>query len=248
MDRRQSKTRAAIFRAFTDLIGKYAYSQITVQKIIDAADIGRTTFYTHFETKDTLLKALCEDLFGHIVSGAGAACPLPTLTPSDSDYRAFVTHILYHLADRREAFTRLLASDSRDLFLRYFKEELYRRLAPLWLREGSAPPRDIPADYLLNHFTSSFVESMDWWIRHGMHESPETVTEYFAAVIDPVLTTAPPMQAQDTDAHSGIPAAARTDTSAAVRRRGRELIRRYRREHRNRPAPTASSSSDAAQR
>ena len=36
MDRRQRKTRDAIFNAFADLLGQQAYHRITVQQIIDA--------------------------------------------------------------------------------------------------------------------------------------------------------------------------------------------------------------------
>ena len=67
MDRRQRKTREAIFRAFTGLLAKKNYHQITVQDILDAADVGRTTFYAHFETKEYLLRDLCAELFGHII-------------------------------------------------------------------------------------------------------------------------------------------------------------------------------------
>ena len=43
MDRRQRKSRKAILSAFSRLLERKSYSRITVQEIIDEADVGRTT-------------------------------------------------------------------------------------------------------------------------------------------------------------------------------------------------------------
>ena len=72
MDRRQRRTREAIFRAFTELLAKKSLDRITVGEIIERADVGRATFYAHFETKDFLLRELCRELFCHVFDATGA--------------------------------------------------------------------------------------------------------------------------------------------------------------------------------
>ena len=46
-DRRITKTRKAIYQAFLQLLNQKDYEAITVQEIIDLADVGRSTFYSH---------------------------------------------------------------------------------------------------------------------------------------------------------------------------------------------------------
>ena len=79
MDRRQKKTRTAIFEAFIQLLSEGDYAQITVGQIIDRADVGRATFYAHFETKDFLLRELCRENSPHI--GAELAALVTTYHP-----------------------------------------------------------------------------------------------------------------------------------------------------------------------
>lgn len=187
MDRRQKKTREAIFTAFTSLLAQKNYNQISVQEIIDAANVGRTTFYAHFETKDYLLKDLCEELFGHIID---TAMGLPhghyhysCGTATDSVF----LHLLRHLQENDRNILELLSSQNNDLFLRYFKSNLKKLIISQYAQNGLLKNSKLPEDYLVNHITSCFVETVSWWLSHNMEESPEQITEYFLATIEPIL-------------------------------------------------------------
>lgn len=173
MDRRQRKSREAIFRAFSTLLSRKRYEQITVQDIIDEADIGRSTFYAHFETKDMLLKEMCCDIFDHIF--AGEHCDYPEQSPA---LQSRLAHILWHLQERKADVLGILASDSGTLFMAYFRERL-ETLFSLYLPAFSG---QVGQDFLLNHLVGSFVEAVRWWARHGMDASPETVAANYCAL------------------------------------------------------------------
>ena len=65
-DRRITKTRKSIYTAFLQLLNQKSFETITVQEIIDLADVGRSTFYSHYESKELLLDELCRYLFHHL--------------------------------------------------------------------------------------------------------------------------------------------------------------------------------------
>ncbi len=186
MDRRQKKTRDAIFKAFTTLLTKKGYNQISVQDIIDEANIGRTTFYAHFETKDYLLKDLCEELFGHIVDTA-TGLPHAHFHCSSSAEDSVFLHLLRHLQENDWNILQLLSSENNEIFLRYFKSNLKTLVISQYANKGLLKKSALPSDYLVNHISSSFVETVSWWIKNKMSQTPEQITEYFLATIEPIL-------------------------------------------------------------
>ncbi len=187
MDRRQQKTRAAIFTAFSNLSAEKSYNKITVQEIIDAANIGRTTFYAHFETKDALLKALCEELFGHIISTAMDYRHTHGLYFDRSAPKSVFCHLLQHLQENDYNILGLLSGESSEIFLRYFKDSLNELIQSQFVNRDRKVNTDIPQDFLINHISGSFVEMTLWWIKGRMRQSPEELDRYFRAVIEPVI-------------------------------------------------------------
>lgn len=183
MDRRQRKTREAIFSAFTALLSEKEVNKITVGEIIERADIGRATFYAHFETKDYLLKALCEELFCHIFDSTKKdghnhkhifECDAP-----ESVY----LHLLQHLQKNDNRILQLLTCENNDVFLQYFKSGLTNLIKDLPLKTEDP---NLPRDFLINHISTAFVETVRWWIKGSMKLSPETVYSYFKSVINQI--------------------------------------------------------------
>jgi len=57
IDRRVARTRATLHHVLLRLIIERGYDDISVQDICAAADIGRSTFYTHYTGKDDLKRS-----------------------------------------------------------------------------------------------------------------------------------------------------------------------------------------------
>ena len=187
MDRRQQKTRAAIFAAFSTLLAEKSYDKITVQEIIDTANVGRTTFYAHFEAKDDLLKTLCEELFGHIISSTLDCTHTHGLYSEKNAPESVFCHLLQHLQEDENNILELLSCESSELFLRYFKNSLNELVQNQFVTQNRKNNTDIPQDFLVYHISGSFVEMVLWWIKSRMKQTPEELDRYFRAVIEPVL-------------------------------------------------------------
>lgn len=187
MDRRQQKTRAAIFSAFSTLLEEKNYNKITVQEIIDKANVGRTTFYAHFETKDDLLKALCEELFSHILRSAADIVHTSGLYSNNCAPESVFCHLLQHLRQNENNILGLLSCESSEVFLRYFKDSLNELVKKQFVDKYYGNNTKIPMDFLVNHISSSFVEMVMWWIKGQMKESPEDLDRYFRQIIEPIL-------------------------------------------------------------
>lgn len=176
LDRRQRKTRKAIFNAFESLMIEEHYSAITVAHIIERADIGRSTFYSHFETKDELLIAMCTEMFDHIFAGVNSDC-VTHATLKTPDLCGMLAHLLYHLRDTHHGVCGKLLKEGEPHFTASFRQ----RLADLIERNMPEVPKEVPHDLEMAILVSSFCEAVTWWFSPQEQPSGSDAAERQAA-------------------------------------------------------------------
>ena len=173
MDRRQRKTRKAIFDAFEKLMAQGHYSQVTVAQIIDEADVGRSTFYAHFETKDELTEQICAEMFDHIFEGVDSHCVTHAQLETP-DLQGKLAHLLYHLRDAHSGVAGKLLMEGEPHFTAYFR----MKLAELYETEMPASPSDMPTDLFESLLVSAFCQAISWWFKGGCQTPPEKLASW----------------------------------------------------------------------
>lgn len=170
-DRRINKTKKAIYQAFLQLLNSKRYETITVQEIIDLADVGRSTFYSHYESKELLLDELCRYLFHHLFEREEHL--------STEDYLA---HIFLHFKKNQDHITSLLLSKN-DYFLRQLQKELRHHVYPMVVPYLQTVHPKIPSSYLKHLVVSHFIETLSWWLKKGKSYTEQEVVQFYLVIL-----------------------------------------------------------------
>jgi AcrR family transcriptional regulator len=72
-ERRAAETRVRLFRCALQLIAERGYTNVTVEDITEAADVGKGTFFNYFETKDHVLGVMAEIQLSKVREAASLA-------------------------------------------------------------------------------------------------------------------------------------------------------------------------------
>ena len=174
LDRRQRRTRKAIYEAFEELVSENTYRSVTVAQIIERADVGRSTFYAHFDSKDDLLDQMCDEIFMHVFEGVE--------TDSHTHERleavtleGMLAHLLYHLRDNHRGVCGKLLAEGEPLFSARFRRQLSDFFAP------RLPERSnwVPTDLMESLLVSSFCQAVAWWFDQDYETAPEQLAHWY---------------------------------------------------------------------
>jgi AcrR family transcriptional regulator len=167
-DRRQRRTREALLSAFGGLIlgRRHRYAKIKVDDIVSSADVGRSTFYEHYKSKDDVLIA---SMAGMLDVLAGAV----TETPDEQHIECVLAHFVEMRSFAREVLWDQGAQHvgpriARDL-ARRVEVHLRERLAA----RGGAPV--ITLDLLAMQIAESQLALVRAWLFGRSEATPQSI-------------------------------------------------------------------------
>ena len=185
-DRRVQRTQGLLHGALASLIHEKAYDAIAVKEILARADVGRSTFYTHFRDKDELLESGIRDM----LRASGTTSPMRSTGLANRVLR-FSLPIFEHIERYRGASD--FSADAQGQAVVH--EHLRRVLVELIThdlrqmgqhRQGSG--RRVPCDLLAQHVASTFLLVLNWWAESEEPLPSREVNDLFRALILPAVT------------------------------------------------------------
>jgi AcrR family transcriptional regulator len=178
IDRRVRQTRAALLSALPALMMERGYERITIQNLLDRADVGRATFYAHFDSKDDLLAGSVANLRTWLVQA----------WRTEPDQRlGFTLPLFQHLASHRAIYEKSIAPASEmsvERHIRQMLDGLVREdLANRRGQGAQAAAVELAVHYVIGALWSIIV----WWVESGMRLPPAEINAIFQRLAFPGL-------------------------------------------------------------
>jgi AcrR family transcriptional regulator len=158
------------------------YDAIAVKEILDRADVGRSTFYTHFRDKDELLDGSIHEM----IRGTHDVSQNPDVLER---IVAFSLPILEHIDRHRQTAGPKMARNSRLVIHQHLERVLADRIADdlgAAMCRGRSPS-GVPAELIAGHVAATFVLVLNWWVERDTALMPAEVDERFRALVLPAL-------------------------------------------------------------
>lgn len=170
-DRRVQKTREAIYAAFLKLLNAKGYDRMTVQDVIDLANVGRSTFYAHYASKEALLEQLCQELFHHLFH-----------QQQEIGFEDYVKHILGHFRENKDSVASLLLA-KEPYFLLKLSVELEHDVYPQLMATYVPQKVGLPEAFVKQFIISSFIETLTWWLHQRQPITEGELLAYYLQMI-----------------------------------------------------------------
>lgn len=172
-DRRTKKTRQLLRGALLALLKEKRYNEISVQDIIERADVARSTFYVHYVDKDDLLTGgygIFAENLDHQVSAHPEA-------GSDS---AFSARLWFEHVQAQSDILKIIAKDpAMDLAMKTLRTIIHRSVQQGMKTHHQVEHAAVPMSMIVDYLTDSLMTLIKWWVTDGMKRTPKQMDELF---------------------------------------------------------------------
>jgi AcrR family transcriptional regulator len=185
IDRRVARTRGMLHQALRSLILEKGYEAISVEDICDRANVGRSTFYAHFTSKDDLKRSgllhLRQELLDH---HRGASASMPASVRPLGFSRAMFEHAREH----RHLYRALVGTKGGGIALETIRQTLCDFVRGELTTTGAKDTNGVPREFIVQHIVGSYMAVLTWWLDGGAKLPPEQMDEFFQRVMKPGAT------------------------------------------------------------
>lgn len=177
IDRRVARTRRTLHEALIRLIMRKGYDTLTVQEIIDEADIGRATFYAHYRGKEDLLRGGFERLRSELKAARRSA-----RQGSELDRPLSFSLVMFeHACAYRDVYRAMLGGQGSIIAINEIRRvlsELVKEELPK-LEEDGAVPRELRLQFVVG----TFLTTLTWCLEKRPKMTPPEVNAMFRHLV-----------------------------------------------------------------
>ena len=169
-DRRSQRTRQALGDAFVELLMEKGYDALSIKDVIERANVGRSTFYSHYADKDELfigqLDRLMDLLSQHVPQAHEEKNPFfPSLG------------LLQHIKQQQKLYRILTWGTGVEVLTRHLQKSMTEKIEQRLSQSGQN--YKIPTPIIANFLAGSFLSLVKWWLDNKLAYSPEQMDEMF---------------------------------------------------------------------
>jgi len=132
-DRRTERTRTALMAAFVEMLLSEGYEAVTVERIAESANVGRSTFYLHYTGKEDMLRQSMTRPSSHLAIIVGGDMAPEALVP-----------ILDHFREQRKLNRVFFAWPVRSIWVKCLAGLIEPRLTILARHARARPILSLP--------------------------------------------------------------------------------------------------------
>lgn len=172
LDRRVRRTRQLLHETLLALTVERGYDAITVQDVLDRAEVARSTFYAHFRDKDDLLLGGFQEMRGSLPGNLFAST-----ADEKAEYPNFGLALFRHIDEQRALAKAFLSSDAGRIVSDNLRNLIVVETRAWVQGRIDAASTSTPAELVVQHVVGALFGLLTWWVDHNFPYTADEMGE-----------------------------------------------------------------------